>query len=243
MILIPEGENDRSELDILGEMLEGLIGIACCFFFGIIIRWMEVCVVADDVEGDGDMEEIRVRLLWKRISSNCSCAISGGGGGGKVSSSLGSEVWLLWCRLIWFWRIVVEPLLFINDLCWLEVRDVPRMNEDWLGEDLLLLKWCRSFWKWDIGLTGVGGGRSLIERDIGGDAWTNKLLAIIIDDMGGCWNDDDDDEIKGGGGGSGGKGGGKGDIDLIVFTCDERFLTKRIIRSISRQRIFNNKHI
>jgi hypothetical protein len=79
----------------------------------------------------------------------------------------------------------------------------------------------------------VGGGLSIVERDIGGEAWTNKLFAIIIDEIGG-WKDV---EVGGGGGrDDGGGGGGRGDIDLIVIvlSCEHRFWTKRIKSSLSK---------
>lgn len=218
---IPEGENERSECDILGEILEALIWNCwctcccdCCFILLIITRWMDVCVVTDDVDGDGDMDEIRGRLLWNSISSNCSWAISGGGGGGSGSSEcdLGGNFSGL---LLSAFFIIVEndPLVLTIDRCWLDVSGVPRTNE--LFTDLLPLKWCKIFWKCDNGLTGVGGGRSIVERDIRGEAWTSKLLAIIVDEVRG-WEEEAD------------LGRFAGDMDLIVLvlSCEHRFLTK-----------------
>jgi hypothetical protein len=184
----------------------------------IIMRWIDVCVVADDDDGDGDIDEIRVRLLWNNISSNCSWAISGGGGGGKGSFEgfcLGGNCAKDWLLVLFFSIVDIEPLVLIVDRCWLDVSDVPRVNE--LLADLFPLKWCKSFWKCDTGLTGVGGGRSIAARDKGGEAWTSKWFAIIVDEAGGR----DAEEFR----------GGAGDIDLIVFvlSCEVRFLTKIII--------------
>ena len=54
-----------------------------CCFDGFVERCIDVCVVADEVDADGEIEEIRGRLLCRSMSSSCSCAISGGGGGGR----------------------------------------------------------------------------------------------------------------------------------------------------------------
>ncbi len=218
--LIPDGENERSEFEILGEIFAGLICVCCCLFFVIIIRWIDVCVAADDVDGDGDMDESRVWFPWNNIPSNCSWAISGGGGGGKGSSDCcwyfggNCSGHLLW---LFFSIVAIEPFVLMADRCWLDVSGVPRMKE--LFNDLFALKWCKSLWKWDTGLTGVGGSRSVAAREIGGEAWTSKLFAIIVEELA-DW-EKEDDEV----------GGGKGDIALLVLLLsnEHRFWTKIII--------------
>ena len=206
---------------MLGESLVGLIWRSwcwCCCFFGLIImRCIDVCVAADEVDGDGDNEEIRVRFPCINMSNSCSCAISGGGGGGRNSLGWccrgGEWSWAL-LECVFFSTVVIEPLVFINDRDWLDVSGVARVKE--LFKDLLPLKWWRSFWKWEIGLTGVIGGRSLAAvRAVGGEAWTNKLLAIIVDDA-----------VEG--------EGGEGDMDrrVLVEPCARRLWTKRSMESL-----------